>query len=89
MASVTVDVDLDDFDLDELLDEVEDRYNRYKKKIEIKHYSDCKNQIEDWARDLLDVDENDYRRSLLDQMKIEFFMNNLDKIKLNDLENLI
>jgi len=28
MASISVDVDLDDFDLDEILEELEDRYNR-------------------------------------------------------------
>jgi hypothetical protein len=89
MASVTVDVDLDDFDLDEILDEVEDRYNRYKNKIEIKHYSASVRQIEDWAIDLFDIEVPNGKLSLLDQMKIDFLMNNLDKIKLNDLENLI
>lgn len=89
MASVTVDVDLYDFDLDELLDEVEDRYNRYKRKLEIKHYSDCKKQIEDWVEDVFTVEQPNYNLSLLDQMKIDFLMQNLDRIKLNDLENLI
>ena len=32
MASISVDVDLDDFDLDEILDELEDRYNSYRNK---------------------------------------------------------
>ena len=89
MASITVDVDLDDFDLDELLDEVEDRYNRYKNKKDKKYYADCVKQIEDWAEDLFKIDNNPIRLTLLDQMKIDFLMNNLDKIKLNDLENLI
>jgi hypothetical protein len=83
MASVTVDVDLDDFDLDELLEEIEDRYNykggRYEK------------QIEEWAKGFFDIEShnNNVRLSLLDQMKIDLLMRNLDKIKLNDLENLI
>jgi len=89
MASVTVDVDLYDFDLDELLDEVEDRYNRYKRKLECKRYSDLKNKIEDWAEDVFTIEQANYNLSLLDQMKIDFLMQNLDKIKLNDLENLI
>ena len=32
MASISVDIDLDDFDLDEILDELEDRYNSYSNK---------------------------------------------------------
>ena len=79
MASVTVDVSLDDFDLDELLEEVGDRYG----------YQVDKAQIEEWAKDLFDIERFDVRLSLLDQMKIDFLMRNLDKIKLNDLENLI
>ena len=89
MASISVDVDLDDFDLDELLDEVEDRYNRYKTKKDKKHYADCVKQIEEWAEDLFDIEEEPLKLSLLDQMKIDFFMHNLHKISINDLENLI
>jgi hypothetical protein len=81
MASVTVDVDLDDFDLDELLDEIEDRYG----------YDRNKQEIDDWAKDLFEIERlnNNVRLSLLDTMKIDLLMRNLDKIKLNDLENLI
>jgi hypothetical protein len=81
MARVTVDVDLDDFDLDELLDEIEDRYG----------YDRNKQEINDWAKDLFEIERlnNNVRLSLLDTMKIDLLMRNLDKIKLNDLENLI
>jgi hypothetical protein len=81
MASITVDVDLDDFELYELLEEVEHRYN----------YKSGKNkqQIEDWAKELFEIERFDIQLSLLDTMKIDFLMQNLDKIKLNDLENLI
>jgi hypothetical protein len=79
MASVTIDVSLDDFDLDELLDEVEDRYS----------FNRDKAQIEEWAKDLFEIERFDIRLSLLDQMKIDFLMHNIDKIKLADLENLI
>ena len=81
MARVTVDVDLEDFDLGELLDEIEDRYG----------YDRNKQEIDDWAKDLFDVERfnNNVRLSLLDTMKIDLLMRNLDKIKLNDLENLI
>jgi hypothetical protein len=82
MASITVDVDLYDFDLDELLEEVEDRYNYKSGKY--------KQQIDDWGKDLFNIEGyNNARLSLLDQMKIDFLMHNLDKIKINDLENLI
>ena len=81
MASITVDVSLDDFDLDELLEEVEDRYY-YKNGRD-------KEQIEEWAKDLFEVERFDVRLSLLDQMKIDLLMRNIDKIKLNDLEKLI
>lgn len=81
MARVTVYVDLDDFDLDELLDEIEDRYG----------YDRNKQEIDDWAKDLFEIERlnNNVRLSLLDTMKIDLLMRNLDKIKLNDLENLI
>ena len=82
MASITVDVSLDDFDLDELLEEIEDRYN-YKS-------NRYKQRIDDWAKDLFDIESfENGKLSLLDQMKIDFLMRNLDKIRLNDLENLI
>ena len=81
MASVTVDVSLDDFDLDELLEEIEDRYNYKSGKYN--------QQIDEWAKDLFDIERFDVPLSLLDTMKIDFLMRNLDRIKLNDLENLI
>jgi len=81
MASVTVDVSLDDFDLDELLEEVEDRYNYYNGKY--------KNEIEEWAKDLFEIERFDVKLSMLDQMKIDLLMQNINKITINDLEKLI
>lgn len=83
MATVRVEVDLDDFDLDELLDEIDDRYSsKYCKSTD-------KEQIEEWAKDLFEIERFNIRLSMLDTMKIDFLMQNIDKIKLNDLENLI
>ena len=79
MASITVDVSLDDFDLDELLEEIQDRYYYERNKVE----------IEQWGKYMFEVERFDVRLSLIDQIKIDFLMHNLDKIKLNDLENLI
>jgi hypothetical protein len=81
MASITVDVSLDDFDLDELLEEIEDRYNYTKSRDKV--------QIEEWAKDLFDIERFDFRLSMLDQMKIDLLMQNINKITLNDLEKLI
>ena len=86
MASISVDVDLDDFDLDEILDELEDRYNSYRNKE--------KNQkkINDFIKKMkIDCKEDSpfQNKTLLDEMKIDFLNQNLDRIKLSDLENLI
>lgn len=81
MASITVDVSLDDFDLDELLDEIEDRYN-YESGRD-------KEEIEEWAKDLFEIERFDIKLSMLDQMKIDLLMQNINKITLNDLEKLI
>lgn len=86
MASISVDVDLDDFDLDEILDELEDRYNSYRNKKK------NQKQINDFIKKMkIDCEEDSSfkNETLLDEMKIDFLKNNLDKIKLSDLENLI
>ena len=79
MASITVDVSLDDFDLYELLEEIEDRYN----------YQRNKKEIDEWAEDLFEVERFNIKLSLLDQMKIDLLMENINKISLNDLEKLL
>jgi hypothetical protein len=81
MASITVDVSLDDFDLDELLEEIEDRYNYTKSRDKV--------EIEEWAKDLFEIERFDIKLSMLDQMKIDLLMQNINKITLNDLEKLI
>lgn len=77
-VSVNVDVDLDEFDLDELLDEVSDRYESKKNKEE----------IEDWANDLFEI-EKPKNLCLIDQIKIDFLIKNLDRISINDLEKIL
>jgi hypothetical protein len=86
MASISVDVDLSDFDLDEILDELEYRYNS-KWKDKEKNQKQINEFIKRMKIDC--EDEGCNNLSLLDKMKIDFVINNLDKIKLNDLENLI
>lgn len=86
MASISVDVDLDDFDLDEILEELEERYNSYRNKEKNKR------QIDDFIK-RMKIDFEDVlplqKLSLLDKMKIDFLSQNLDKIKLQDLESII
>ena len=86
MASISVDVDLDDFELDEILDELEDRYNSY--------YRKEKNQKEINAfikRMKIDCEEEGSNKnmSIIDNIKVDFLLNNLNKITLNDLENIV
>jgi len=87
MASISVDVDLDDFDLDEILEELEDRYNRNGMRGK-----NNKQEIDDFIK-RMKIDFEDVlplqNLSLLDKMKIDFLTNNLEKIKIQDLENLI
>jgi hypothetical protein len=83
MTYIEIDVDLDEFSLSEILEELEDRYN-------CKHKKD-KAAIDEWIKDLIDYDiiTSHANTTLLDKMKIEFFMNNIGKINLSDLENLV
>jgi|LakMenEpi03Aug12_release.lakeMendotaPanAssembly.Ray.scaffolds.fasta_scaffold690555_2 hypothetical protein len=86
MASISVDVDLDDFELDEILDELEDRYNSY--------YRKEKNQKEINAfikRMKIDCEEEGSNKnmSIIDNIKVDFLLNNLHKITLNDLEKIV
>lgn len=78
MATITteVEVDLDEFNLDEILEEIENRY-----------YGSNKVFIDEWLNSFFKLGTNTL--SLLDEMKIDFIKKNIDKIKLTDLENLI
>jgi hypothetical protein len=77
-TEVDIEVDLDDFDLDELFEEIEKRYK----------YSDTK-EIKEWLNSFDSLDIKHENTSLLDEMKIDFIKRNLDRIKLSDLESLI
>lgn len=76
--SVDVDVELDEFDLDDILDNIDLRY---------KHDKDEREEIDNWLNGFNKISFK--KTTLLDEMKIDFLRNNLDKIKLSDLENLI
>ena len=78
--TIEVEIDLDEFDTDELLDELECRTNK-----------DDVLLINDFCEDHLKIEPDKRKRStsLLDQMKIDLLLNNINKITLNDLENLL
>ena len=78
--TVEIEIDLEEFDTDDLLDELESRTNKSDVQL-----------INDFCEDHLGV-EPDKRKcsiSLLDQMKIDLLMSNINKITLNDLEKLL
>jgi len=86
MASISVDVDLDDFELEEILDELEDRY--------IQGYRKKENQKEINAfikRMKIDCEEEGSNKnmSIIDNIKVDFLLNNLHKTTLNDLEKIV
>lgn len=74
--SVDVDVDMDEFDLDDLLSEVEYRYGRRDEK-----------EIGEFMMEMLGINESQF--GLTNQMKIDFLKENINEIQLTDLENLI
>ena len=78
MGSISIDIDLDNFELEDLLEEIEDRYS----------YNSNKKEIDEWGKTFFEVEPN-FNLSLLDTMKIDLLMNNINKITLNDLERLI
>ena len=78
MATVNIDVDLVDFDLDEILDELKYRYKSGDKKD--------KQVINDFIKIMkMPLD----KISILDKIKIDLFTQNLNKISLDDLEKII
>ena len=82
--TVEVEVNLEDFDLDEILDEVESRFSS--------HYSKKKDKeriVNFFKEEIVEEEFNETNYSIIDQIKLDFLLKNLDKISINDLENLI
>ena len=73
---VEVDVELDEFDTDDLIDELEDRYQ----------YKINKAQIEKFCRETLNIENNLPKGSLLDDLKINLIENSINKFTLDELE---
>lgn len=84
MASidVTVEVDLDDFNLDEILCHLDRLYSRHGVPGKVNRET-----IDEFIRDL--KNEEVKQTSIINQQKTDLFMANVDKIGLDQLEKII
>jgi hypothetical protein len=73
---VSIDIDLDDIELDDLLENLEDR---------LKYRTD-KHKIEEFCKDVIHHENSIPRDTLLDVMKLELIQNNIHKFTLDELE---
>jgi len=76
MASIRVEVELEDFDTHEIIDELESRYE----------YKSNKSEIEKFCRETLNISNDLPKDSLLDTLKLELIENNIHKFTLDELE---
>ena len=76
MGYVSIDIDLSEFDTDDLVDEICDR------KL-------SQQQTRDLTELLIDTPFELNKLSLVDRIKYDFFIENISKISLEQLENLI
>lgn len=74
--TVNVEVELDDFDTDDLISELECR---------LKYKSD-KPKILEFCRESLGIENNIPKDNLLDEMKLQLVENNIHKFTLDELE---
>ena len=85
MAYITINVSLDEFDLDELLNEIESRHSGYRSN------GADKKIIEKFCKDTLIESEelNIYNLSIVDELKFEYFKHYINRISLGALINII
>jgi hypothetical protein len=85
MPSVTVDVDVDEFDTDDLIEELEHRFDR--KRI----YKSDLQQLKDFCKKVLQgkQDNEVTDGSLLDNMKLECYLENKEKFTLLELQQAL
>jgi DNA-binding transcriptional regulator YbjK len=80
MALITIDIDVDEFSLNDILKEVSNQYDRESKKKEITKF------LEEMMFDDKPVLPN---LSITDQIKFDLFQENFNRIDINDLELII
>jgi hypothetical protein len=76
MASVSIDIDLDEFDTDDLIDELSTT-------------TLSKSDKEELSEILYGLDKQAEIKTMKDEMKMEFFLENFAKISLENLESII
>lgn len=80
-----IEVELDEFTDTDLLNEIEGRTKRgYDKKNSLKLLQELRKRF-----DIRAVDIDDTKISLADQMKLDYFKENFDKITEQDLINIV
>tara|TARA_R110000772_G_scaffold201952_1_gene312295 strand:+ start:429 stop:677 length:249 start_codon:yes stop_codon:yes gene_type:complete len=80
MALITVDIDVNEFSLDDILWEVSSQYDNKMKKKKITEF--LKEMMFDDKPVLANL-------SIIDQIKFDMFQENFNKIDINDLELII
>jgi hypothetical protein len=80
MALITIDIDVDEFSLDDILLEISNQYDNKTKKKKITEF--LKEMMFDDKPVLANL-------SIIDQTKFDLFQENFNKIDINDLELII
>lgn len=80
MPYINIDIDLDEFNTAELIEELDSR---------LKYNQIASKQINEWIKEIGTNVHKPINLSMLDEMKIDFLINNLHRISINDLENLL
>jgi len=79
MAYVSIDIDMDDFDTDDLLDELKNRNSLFDKKM-----------IDEFIKEHQEINTPDVKKfSLINKMKLDFLIENIERISLEDLEHCV
>lgn len=78
MASFSIDVDIDDFDLDDILDYISNEYNRGRYTI----------TLEQWAYSVFGLEEKP-NLSVNDRLKMDFIEEHFDKLTIDKLQSLL
>lgn len=85
MACVTVDVDIDEFDLDEILDGVECKWDAYSPEKK----ADNRKEIKQFFSDLIDESvetPTKSRSTVIDELKMSVVMSGLENKSLTELQ---
>lgn len=88
-TTVDVDIDYDDLSDDDILDVLEDRIKRYKRRIENGGSNTDLRSLRKGVAELIDVSLDTSDKTLLDNMYDEVFKEIRDKFTLEELTNFL